>query len=219
MKKALKILSILLIFGFVASINAQSGFEGRIKFNINTEGKSTNIDYFVKGNKFAMKTQEAGQDANMIFDMGEKKMLIVMNDQKMYMEMPMDLSQKMDEAVAEKDVKINFTGETKKIKGYDCEKMIAESKDGKSIAWVTKDLGSFMFMENPMGGGQSEWQKQFAGKGFFPMEMTAYDENGKENVKMEVVEVEKKSLDSNMFTVPSGYQKFQMPAFDMNKVK
>ena len=85
-------------------------------------------------------------------------------------------------------------------------------------AWVTKDIGNFMFFESPMGGDDMpEWYSEFSGVGFFPILVIEKDDSGEEESRWEVTSVEEKPLSDDLFTPPSDYEKFEMPSMDFLK--
>lgn len=191
--------------------SAQTAFEGKVKFQISENGNKHVMDYFVKGSKFRIDAKEMDEAGTMIFDSKAKKMLIIMPQQKMYMEMPLDLSGE-DSYFDDESYKgkISRTGDKKVINGYECEKWIVEDGKTKAESWVTNELGGFMFFGNPMDGG-SDWKSKLSGENFFPMLVNVY-EGGKLVNTMEVLEIQKQSLDNSMFSAPAGFQKFEMPS-------
>ncbi len=52
--------------------------------------------------------------------------------------------------------------------GYSCDEFEFKDEDRKGLALMTKELGSFLFMDNPEGGGNSQWQKEIMNEGYFP---------------------------------------------------
>ncbi len=224
-----KIAAIIILLIFTAVINnfAQSDFEGKVIMNVKSDDKETNINFLVKGNKTLIQMADE-EKANMIMDSKDKKMIIIMPEQKMYMEMDMNmmkgLASKMgksdqSEKAGKKDGDFEMTGETKKINGYDCEKWVYTDDNGaKTEAWMTKELGNFMGFSNPMMNDEAtSWQKKIEGQGYFPMLAIHYDDDGEVESSMEVKSVEKKSLDASMFEVPAGYKKFSMPMMNQGQ--
>lgn len=210
------LLLLLLIFSSPITF-AQSSFEGRIKLQITEDGEKQLLDYIVKGNKFRMELKDVEEVGAMIFDTQSKKMMIVMPEQKMYMEMPFDISE--EESYFEDETfegKITMTGEKKVIKGYECEKWIVEDEGYTTESWVTDKLGGFMFMDNPMGGTGSDWKSKLNAKNFFPMQVNVY-KSGKLVNSIEVVDVQPQKLDNSLFSAPSGFQKFELPSFNLDK--
>ncbi len=218
-------LVVLFVASFAITSVAQTQFEGKVVMNVKSGDKGTDIDLFVKGNKTLI--QMMGEEkANLIMDSKAKKMTILMPQQKMYMEMDLNMMKDISEKMKKNDKSekadkmngdFNKTGETKDINGYECEKWVYTDDGGdKTEAWMTKELGNFMGFSNPMMNDEaSSWQKKIEGQGYFPMLAIHYDDSGNVESSMEVKSVDKKSLDESMFEIPAGYSKFNMPM--MNK--
>jgi hypothetical protein len=205
----------LFVFLYTSALMAQAGFEGKVAMKITSEGESIDMDYLVKGNDVRIEV-DAEEKVAMIMQSQNKKMLMIMPSQKMYMEMDLDKALDYQSESNEKESgNIEKTGETKNINGYTCEKWIYRDEGEVTEAWMAKDLGSFFMFQNPMtGGSQPSWQDRIQGEGFFPMLVINKDASGKEQGRMEVKSVEKKSLDSSLFSAPAGYQKLNMPMMD-----
>ena len=182
------------------------------------------MDYFLKNKNIRMEMGKEAKEAIFIYSNG--KSMILMPEQKMYMDLDNSMFAKMkemmhknnDENKDDKDFDINKykTGKTKTILGYECEQWIFnDTEDGEQDqveAWVTDELGNFMFMENPMGSGFSPgWESSFKNKGFFPLLVITKDSEGKETSRFEATEVDKKSLSDDLFQVPSDYSEMKMP--------
>ncbi len=218
-----KLLAWLIIFSASVFVFPQKGFEGKLTMNIEAAGQKTEMNYLMKGDKIRIEVED-GEAAAMIMDSKTKTMLVVIPSQKMYMEFDygkmidgMSGNNKNDE---ETGAQIKKTGETKKINGYNCEKWIIKDENSNIEAWVTTELGNFVFAQNPMGGNDGPaWQKEFEGKGFFPMQVLEKDEKGNVNSKMDVTRIEKTSLNGDLFSVPAGYHKMEIPGMDNLKMK
>lgn len=204
---------IILVVSFAQSVSlSQSQFEGKVKFQVTDEsGKSTMLDYFVKDKKFRMEGPES--QGAFIFDAASNKMMILMDAQKMYMEIPFDLNKEMSKSKEEAKGDFKATGETKDILGYKCEKFIYNDKDTKNEMWLTKELGGFMFFNDPkqMEGSANDWQTKLLTEGYFPMVVNELSSESVVKSKFEVKSLEPVKLDNSLFSVPSGYQKFSMP--------
>lgn len=194
-----------------------SQFQGKVKFQVTEGGKSTVLNYFVKGKKFRMETPE--NKGAFIFDSEASKMLILMDDQKMYMEIPFDMKDAMKESNEKSKGDFIATGEKKEILGYTCEKFLYNDEDVKNEIWLTKELGGFMFFNDPqqMKGSEMDWQNKLLAEGYFPMAVKELNSSGEVKSIFEVKGLEKMELNSSMFAVPSGYQKFQMPNMNSEK--
>ena len=211
------ILSSLLILLFAASNNllGQSQFEGKVKFKAYDEGNSQSMSYFVKGNKFRIDSPESGMGQGyMIYNTATNIMTMVMVDQQMYMEMPVDAAEQMMDQDDE-DFYFNNTGETQEINGYMCDKFEFVDEDGPGIAWMTQDLGSFFFFSDPEGNNtQSTWQQEIMAEGYFPMLVEQENSAGELMPVFEIEEIQPMPLGDDVFSVPSGFQKFDMPNMD-----
>lgn len=162
-----------------------------------------------------------GATGAMIMDQAKQQILILMDEQKMYMVQampkPEDFSTGKDSAKS--DFTFEKTNETEKILGYTCTKYLAKSKDGTSEIWATDQLGTYLGMGNAgaMSGQRGKsaptnaWEKALIGKGFFPLRTVVFDKAGKESLRMEATSIEKQSLPASTFIPPADYQKFEMP--------
>lgn len=199
----------LLLAVVATPLAAQASFEGAIAMSLTADGgKSTDVNYLVKGTKIRMEMPGSrGETMVMIFDMAEKKMLILMSAQKMYMEQELRVNV-ADTAGKLNDAKIKHTGKTETIAGYKCEHVLVAADDGSSNdVCVAKGLGAFRM---PSGGGRGgppkdpDWQSGL-GDGGFPLKVQKGDK-----VTMEVKSVDKKKLDAALFAPPSDYSKMDM---------
>jgi len=207
MKLIYSTLTLILLFLSTNSF-AQTAFQGKVVFNLETDGQKQVMDYYAKDKKFRMEVPDQG--GYILFDSQTMNMYIVMDEQKMYMVSSMNSSSTGSAG------SITKTGETKKILGYDCEKFMFVQDGSKGESWMTKDLGSFMFF----GQSQKEiadWQKEILNEGYFPLQVTEYDDNGNVESAYNVVEVTPQELSSDMFAVPSSYQKLDM--MNMGNIK
>ncbi len=227
-KTYFSLFSLLMLMVSLVSVKilAQSQFEGKVVMNVKSGDKDTDINMFVKGNKTLIQVSNE-QKANVIMDSKAKTMTILMPEQKMYMEMDMNMMKGMTEKMKKNDEaedngkmngKFDKTGETKDINGYECEKWVYTDDDGnKTEAWMTKELGNFMGFSNPMANDESSsWQKEIEGKGYFPM-LAVHYVDGEVESSMEVKSVDKKSLDESMFEVPAGFSKLNMPMMNQKQ--
>src|SRR5690554_1981742 len=201
-----------IIFLFIISLTtltfAQSDFEGKIVLKILDEGNSFNVDYFIKGDKMKMEMNAAEGAMAILFNKSENKTYMIMPQQSMYMEfnvMDMMGSEELDAD----DPDITKTGEYLDINGYKCEKWIIKENNEIVEAWMTDELGSFFMMDNPFAMNSKTWQQELAGN-FFPMRVDVVEGSEKQKV-LAVVSVNKMSLSNDLFVIPAGYQKFDMP--------
>lgn len=196
-----------------------ASFEGKVSFRM-TSGKEKPMDitYNIKGDKMRveMPSTQRGGSGGMIMDLSKKEMIMLMDEQKMYMSMTIPESALQSAQKEADEVKLEKTGETDKILGYTATKYISTYKDTQTDMWLTESLGRFMGFNNsnPMGGRRGasapSWERALAGKDLFPLRVVGKDKAGKENFRMEATTVEKQNLPDSLFVPPAGYQKFDM---------
>ncbi len=221
---ALLTLTILIFSGTLSM--AQGDFEGKIKFKITHDNDVMFLDYFIKGENLRM---EMGDNAEAVFIKNEGKSIVLMPEEKMYLDLDNSILSKMpgmtgmnDEEYEDKDredfnIDKYRTGKTKTILGYECYQWIFKDneEDDEVEAWVTNELGNFMLMSSPMGGGFSPgWGSSINNNGFFPILVITKDQDGEISSRFEATEVNKKSLDSDLFSPPSNYSEMKIPGMD-----
>lgn len=199
----------LLLTIAAATLAAQSPFEGAISMSLTgDDGKTSELAYMVKGGKIRFDVAgRGGEKMAIIVDPAEKKSLMVMFSQKMYMEQEFGAGA---EAAAEKakPAKVERTGKTETIAGYKCEHVTVTESDGStSDVCETTGLGTFRMPQSGGRGGPPKelgWQAALD-KGGFPLKVQKGDK-----VTLEVTKIEKKTLDAALFAPPEGFQKFDM---------
>ena len=212
LKYMLVLLVILSSIGF-----SQTNFEGKVVFQVKSDNNEINkITYLIKGDKFRIEP-EAKDDSRgkgvMVYDSKNKMMTMFITERKMYMEMPFDLTDKTETVKKEKtESYFKNTGKTKKIHGYICENFEFENKGKKGEAWMTKELGGFLFFRNPRQKPptESDWKSAIIAENYFPMEISEIKDDGTANVMFEVLELKAENLKNSLFEPPAGYQKFDM---------
>jgi len=180
---------------------AQSSFEGKVVFDVKEEGKQRVIEYYSKDKKYRMEIPE--KEGSILFDSQEFKMYVLLDEKKMYMEtsmMPLSTGS---------GGSIEKTGETKNILGYDCEKFLFLQKDVRGEAWMTKELGAFMFFMDSQQG-MPDWQSKVPDAGYFPLHITEYDEDGNVESIFNVKKVTPMELSMDLFEIPASYKKIDL---------
>ena len=200
------------------TLGAQATFEGVITMHTSAQGMDQEMSYASKGENVRLDmSMGGGMQVFMIYNASKKMMDVILPAQMMYMERSMD-NVAVPGTAGGKPPEITWTGKKETIAGYECEHVtFADASGTQSDACVAKGLGAFFSMAGGgggmMGGGRrgggggqgSGWQNQLPA-GAFPLKVTTGG-----NVVMEVTNIEKKSLDAALFTVPDGYQKMAMP--------
>ncbi len=206
---------ILLGLGVVSAAMA-ADFTGRVYSTLQDGRTTTELVYALSGDhmRIDMPDGKAGFKGAAILDLSAQQMTVVMAEQKMAMVMPMQKA--MDQALAEAnkaDGTWEKTTEHRDILGYDCTKYVGTNQDGRFEIWATQELGRFVGPGalNPMQRKQAKgWEQLLAGKDFFPMKVTGFDQKGKETFSLETTKVDRTPLPDSLFTVPEGYQIMDM---------
>ena len=190
---------------------AQNTFEGVVTFQVNTgSGGEQSMQYSVKGNKVRMDVSAQGMQMFTLFDGNSKTIDIVIPTRQMYMERSAaDAQHVADSAMA--NTKIDWTGRKETIAGYECEHANITDDEGKTTdVCLAKGLGTFVQMGSGMGGrGRSGgmgggWEGHLGQA--FPLKV---ERDGA--VEMLVTNIQKKSIDDSIFSIPDGFQKMTMP--------
>lgn len=208
------------LFLFTSNIFGQTTFEGSVKIKMTADDESFFMDYFIQDDNMRI---EINNEEEVAFIMSGDKSLILMKEQKTYMDLNNPMFKQIpgmsdmgnDDSSSEPlDINKYRTGNTKSILEYECEQwIIKEQTDDEEVeAWVTDELGNFMLMKNPMGGDVTpNWGSSLKGKGFFPMLVITKDEDGEETSKFEVVGVDQKELNNNLFSAPADFEELKIP--------
>ena len=208
------LLTLLFLFSFNPA-NAQDMFEGKVTFKADNDGEEQLMTYLVKGTKFRIEPDNGDGESQgaMIYDSETQMMILLMNEQKMYMEMPMNESQNFSTSNSDEPEYFEKTGESMDILGYSCDNFNFKDKDKQGVAWMTKNLGPFLFMNNPndMESANAPWEQEIMDAGYFPLLVKEEDSSGELTTVFEVTELQAMDLDDKEFVPPPDFTKFTMP--------
>jgi hypothetical protein len=164
----------------------------------------------------------------MIMAPAEKKNIILMHAQKMYMNMPQANAAGMNSQdgsaspSTSEETKWEKTGKKEKIAGYDAEQWIGKNAAGKMVAevWIgaspeiiteyidslskSGQVGMAKLIEK-MRAGQSDGPY----KNGFPLKSVMYDEAGVAQATTVVKRLDSAAVDAKWFEIPAGYK--EMP--------
>lgn len=210
----MKLILSFLTFVFIISAPVAHAFEGTYTMVFSQGRDKMPISIWTKDNHIRMEVQAKEAPGVMVMRGGMEKMLMIMPEQRMYMEMPTpkdmgDAAQ--NEAPKEGEMPFEKTGETKEILGYTAHEFVYEEGNERLVIWATEEIGSMPFARNPMMKGYADAMRKITGlSSFFPLEMTGY-EKGSEKYKMAVTKVDAKELEDSLFEPPAGYMRMSMP--------
>jgi hypothetical protein len=192
-------------------------FEGTIDLSIKEGRQSHQLTYATKAGQLRI-TMDGGPmgQLNSIIDIAGGKILILMDAQSMYLEMP--IAGQIETAINDRTAdaaQMKRSDETMKILGYTCHKYTFDEDDGPVEIWATDQLGQFVAMPkgNPMQPTPTKksWDQFIAGD-FFPMRILALDKKGMERMRWDLTKVTPKTLPESLFSVPTHYRKLDMGA-------
>jgi hypothetical protein len=198
-----------------------SGFEGAISMHMTTSHGAEDLTFLTKGGKLRVDAPaHNGEMAHVIFDPSTSKMLVIMDTQKMYMEMDRPPGAAggmpgMPGAAATPHVppQITKTGKHETIAGMECEDWTSKDESGRTASLcVAKGIAFFDFASMAPGRGESAaWIDQLKSAQYFPLRAVDTDASGKEISRMDVTKIEKKSVDDSLFSPPAGYHPMVIP--------
>lgn len=190
-------------------------FEGQIDMKMTEGRQSFNVSYQTKANhlRIVMPVPGMGESAAIV-NLEEGKILTLIPQMRAYMEIPFDTTANAVASQTTKAGELKKTDEITEILGYTCTKYLYDDNEGTVEIWATDQLGQFVSMPkgNPMQGGgaaKAGWESAISGD-FFPMRLVALDQRSRERLRWEVTAVKPMSLPDSLFTVPEGYQPFNM---------
>lgn len=202
--------STILLALVATSLGAQS-FEGAITMNVtDARGRGMDVSYLVKDGRIRMDFSQGGpgEAGAMIFIPAERRMLVLVAEQRMYMEQTVPTPADVGARGGSGKATIERTGRTETIAGYQCEHILVTDNGKTGDVCVAKGLGTWMMPSagGPRGGrqGANQWEGALGAEGF-PLKVQEGDK-----VVMSVSKIEKKSLDASLFEAPAGFTKMDI---------
>ena len=200
------ILTALFAVSFPTILQSQT-FEGVVEFTVTGDQGTMPMIYMMKGDNVRVEMEgRPGMKAAFLIDAKENKSVMLMEQMKMYMEMPAPPAADSGKPKPE----ITKTGKTQKILGYNCQQFLIKDGELQSEVWVTKELGTFQMFKmgsRERNSNAEAWQKMVGSEGGFPLLATT-KEGDTQTSKMVATKIEKKSLDDALFKIPEGFKQF-----------
>ena len=194
-------------------LSAQS-FEGVIEFKKQTSTDTVNYIYYVKGDK--VRLDEIGSkskkvEGSFIIDLKTNSMVSLSHERKLFIEQAPGTP-----ATVTGKPEVKKTGTVKTILGVKCNEYVVKNSDEKVQVTYWMGSGKFDFffkllkVLNRKDKSAVYVQQLTSVDGMFPFLSSQVNlETNKEEIKMEVTKVDKKTVDAKMFEMPKDYQKFQ----------
>jgi len=191
-----------------------SGFEGDIAMHMTTPRGAEDVTFLTKGGKLRVDAPaHNGETAHVVFDPQTGKTLVILDAQKMYMELDKPALAPPPGHTPPAAPQIVKTGKHETIAGTDCEDWTVTEANGKHVALcVAQGISFFDFTSmGPGGTPPSPWIDELKTQQYFPLRAVDTDASGKETSRMEVTKIEKKAVDDALFAPPAGYRTLAMP--------
>lgn len=189
------------------------GFEGEISMHTTRAGQPA-VDMVVKAKKDKLRfdTTTNGKAGSAIFDPAQNKVVLVMDEQKAYMDMDFASPSAPTPNADPKTSVTDKLGTKDVVAGFECENWVVKDGSGKRSEVCIAEGIAFFDMDGLRNGqSASSWSKQMREKKLFPLRSVDFDASGKETSRTEATKIEKKSLDDATFEVPKGYTKITLP--------
>jgi hypothetical protein len=190
---------------------AYAQFEGEIRFK-KQKSSITEYAYFVKGDR--VRVEEYGTDGStkgvMLVDLNAGTVTALSPDRKLFMDAT-------NEKVPSKaHPQLTKTGNSKTINGMACSEWeaVSEKEQTKVTYWVI-DEAKFPFFErllrtlNRKDRLSKYWIELPGIENKFTMVGIEKTLEGAQRTKLEVIKMEKKTIDEGMFSIPKDYVKFE----------
>ena len=207
-----KLLLICILPACIFASYAQS-FEGVIDFRKTNLAEKAYYSYNVKGNMIRIDEKSADGNtviATLLVNLRSKEIIALSHDRKLYMKREAKTTERVDNSP-----KVIRSGNRRFIGEQDCEQWrVKNDAENTEISyWVTK--GNYDFFLPLLGvlGRKDRFATYYLAipdrEGYFPVDAVERDSQRNEKGRLEVIKIENKKLDDNLFVVPSNYMQME----------
>lgn len=210
----MKKLLLSIVITSIALVTSAQSFEGVIEFKKQTPTDTIQYIYYVKNDKIRL--DEVGSKSkkvqgSFLLDLTNNTIVSLSHERKLYIEQASSPAEPV-----QGKVEVNKTNTTKTILGEKCSEYVVKNNEQKTQVtyWLASGKYDFFLkmlkLMNRKDKPSVYFQQIKNIEGMFPFLSSQINlETGKEEVKMEVTKVEKKSIPKSMFEIPKDYIKFQ----------
>lgn len=210
----MKKLLLSIVITSIALVTSAQSFEGVIEFKKQTPTDTIQYIYYVKNDKIRL--DEVGSKSkkvqgSFLLDLTNNTIVSLSHERKLYIEQASSPAEPV-----QGKVEVNKTNTTKTILGEKCSEYVVKNTEQKTQVtyWLASGKYDFFLkmlkLMNRKDKPSVYFQQIKNIEGMFPFLSSQINlETGKEEVKMEVTKVEKKSIPKSMFEIPKDYIKFQ----------
>jgi hypothetical protein len=203
---------------FIPRTNAQTIYSGKVNYKITINDVSNDVEVTTNGAEILLHMKlENGREVDIKSDRYGKKQVMILHNQKSYMNLTVSTVEKLTKmmnrvgkvVVAPIISETRKTGESKKINGYICEKLIQEDGSGIIEIWATNSLGSLAFSGVPFIPLPTLMNSDAAA--YFPLEIMSKNTDGSEVFIMKTNDIKPGVIDESIFAIPAGYELAELP--------
>ena len=203
---------------FIPRTNAQTIYSGKVNYKITINDVSNDVEVTTNGAEILLHMKlENGREVDIKSDRYGKKQVMILHNQKSYMNLTVSTVEKLTKmmnrvgkvVIAPIISETRKTGESKKINGYICEKLIQEDGSGTVEIWATNTLGSLAFSGVPFIPLPTLMNSDAAA--YFPLEIMAKNTDGSEVFIMKTNDIKPGVIDESIFAIPAGYELAELP--------
>jgi hypothetical protein len=191
-----------------------SNFEGEVVMKTTrATGPAGTMTIKAKGDDLRIEIPTPdGKVAAAIYSAKQNKMSVLLDAQKMAMDMDMGAPGAPTPNTDSKTSAVEKTGKSETIAGVTCDDYVVKDPSGtRTETCVAKGLPYLDLDALRHGGATSSWSRDMRANKTFPLRSVEYDASGKELSRAEVTSVTKEKLDDALFQVPADYKHVAAP--------
>jgi hypothetical protein len=203
---------------FIPSTNAQTIYSGKVNYKITINDVSNDVEVTTNGAEILLHMKlENGREVDIKSDRYGKKQVMIFHNQKEFMNLTVSTVEKLTSMMRKVGKVVGApiisetrkSGESKKINGYICEKLIQEDGSGTVEIWATNTLGSLAFSGVPFIPLPTLMNSDAAA--YFPLEIMSKNTDGSEVFIMKTNDIKPGAIDDSVFAIPMGYKLSELP--------
>ncbi len=209
MKTFIRLIGLFVILCVISTNAQQQRFEGKITYNIINSFGNLKYDYLISYNNF--KTSQQGIKDFFLYD--SVKATSFFNKSKKFIQQRIDnLSGTLKDIYTstyndrEKELKDGLLPETKKILGYNCNKIITTFDNGDTKytteSWVISDKTAKMSTQFDLITGTIN---DYFVHGYIPLLIIITNDNGEQTERYEATKIKEQKISNSTFNFPKGY--------------
>jgi hypothetical protein len=203
---------------FIPRTNAQTIYSGKVNYKITINDVSNDVEVTTNGAEILLHMKlENGREVDIKSDRYGKKQVMIFHNQKEFMNLTVSTVEKLTSMMRKVGKVVGApiisetrkSGESKKINGYICEKLIQEDGSGTVEIWATNTLGSLAFSGVPFIPLPTLMNSDAAA--YFPLEIMSKNTDGSEVFIMKTNDIKPGAIDDSVFAIPMGYKLSELP--------